>query len=149
MVAPRICLFVVENKKYFKALKNFLAYTPEDIYVNKSALTDILLEYLLTGEAQEELIKRTRLAIEVKDILDEEYFIDSFRESSSELLQPLREMLSEKIPEVAKDIYTIEQIRVVPATQTIIMRLRRHETNLSPQQHLAGNGAQRETKRTH
>lgn len=149
MVKPRRVVFVLEAPQYFKALKEFLMWIPEDIYVNKSALTDILLEYLLTGECQEELVRTARWVIEASGFNSEDLFIDMLREKSSDLLHPLREMILSKIPQVVRDVYIIEQIRAVQSTRTITMRLRYHEANLSSQQHLAGNGAHRETKRTH
>lgn len=148
MVKPKIHLFILEAKSYFRALDEFLRWIPEDIYVNQSALTDILIEYLLTGECQEDLIKTSRLVIEVNSFINEDLFIDMLREKSSQLLQPLRELLLSRAPQVLKDVYIIEQIRAVQSTRTITMRLRYHEANLSSQHRSSTNGDRRETKGT-
>lgn len=147
MVKPKIHLFFLEAKPYFKALEEFLRWIPEDIYVNRSALTDILIEYLLTGECQEDLIKTARLVIEANSFINEDLFIDMLREKSSLLLQPLKELLLSRAPQVLKDVYIIEQIRAVQSTRTITMRLRYHEANLSSPHHSFTHGHQRKDKR--
>lgn len=52
-------IYFLTCEKYFRELKKFLDWMPEDIYVRPSALTDILIDYLINGEVNTVLFVTT------------------------------------------------------------------------------------------
>lgn len=120
--------YVFECRPYFSELRKFLSWMPEDIYVNASGLTDIMVDYLLQGENNSLLFDQLRRVVDTTEFAAFDYFRDNFAVAFPGLYTPLKEAIMKNFLHLMKDFYYLEHVLLVKTTNTIAIRLRSNET---------------------